>query len=237
MFFDAYGTLIWWQSERSPAEALAEGLSRAGLALPFSVVERALQVEMAFYRDHQARVRTAQELAELRKASAAVLRDGLGGEAACPLPLDRLLRLLLAAFETRALPDAEPAIRQLRQAGVRTGVLSNFSYLLPLLLDEVGLASSLDPVVFSAAAGAEKPDPAIFHVAARAVAAASRDCVLVGDDLVSDVGGARAAGMPVVWVAREGAAAPPGVRTARSLTEAAGAVLGEDWRHFSLPPA
>ena len=235
VFFDAYGTLISWRQERSPTEALAESLRKAGQALPFSTVERALQTEMAFYREHQARVRTAPELVELRHTSAAVLREGLGGEAACPLPLEQLLHMLLAAFETRALPDAAPAVRQLREAGVRTGVLSNFSYLLPLLLDEVGLAPSLDPVVFSAAAGVEKPEPAIFHAAARAVGAAPGDCVLLGDDLVNDVEGARAVGMPVIWIAREGAPPPAGVCAARSLIEAAGAVLGADWRRFSLP--
>ncbi|MBM4435786.1 MAG: HAD-IA family hydrolase [Actinobacteria bacterium] len=234
VFFDAYGTLISFRQDVAPAEAVHRGLAQAGVALPFEVVERALAVEMAFYRERQAHVRTPEQLAELRQASAQVLRDGLGGVSACPLDLPAVLSLILDAFKTVVLPDALPAIGRLRGAGVRTGVLSNFSYLLPLLLRELGLSALLDPVVFSAAAGAEKPLPAIFRAAAGAVDTRPSDCVLLGDDLRADVEGARGAGMPVIWIARNGGVPPPGVRLARSLTDAAEAVLCDDWRRFSL---
>ena len=139
------------------------------------------------------------------------------------------------------LPDAHPAIDLVRAAGVRTGVLSNFSYLLPLVLDEVGLGGVLDPIVFSAAVGAEKPDPRIFAAAAIAIDADLADCVLIGDDLTNDVAGAQRCGMPVVWLARDGSAAPPGVAVARNLVDAARLALAPGWRELSrsgpTPPA
>lgn len=235
VFLDAYGTLISWRPQRPPAEVVHTGLRRAGLALPFETVESALATEMAFYRDRQATVRTPEQLAQLRTESAEVLRKGLGGPQVCRLSNAVLLKLILAAFETRTLPDVEPALHALRAAGVRAGVLSNFSYLLPLLLDELGLAERLDPVVFSAAVGAEKPDPDIFHTAAIAVGATPGRCVLIGDDLTNDVEGARGVGMPVIWIARDGAAAPPGVAVARSLSDAARLALAPGWPRLSLP--
>ena len=235
VFLDAYGTLISWQPQRPPADVVHTGLRRAGLALPFETVERALATEMAFYRDRQASVRTPEQLARLRTESAEVLRDQLGGPQVCRLSSDSLLKLILAAFKTRTLPDVEPALHALRAAGMRTGVLSNFSYLLPLLLDELGLAERLDPVVFSAAIGAEKPDPSIFHTAAKAVGTKPARCVLIGDDLTNDVEGARGVGMPVVWIARDGAAAPPGVAVARSLSDAVRLALAPGWPRLSLP--
>ena len=235
VFFDAYGTLITWRPDRSPAQIVAAGLELAGVLCPFDVVERALQAEMAYYRDHHAHVRTAKELADLRRRAAAVLRDGLDLDAREAPPIALLVELLLSAFETRAFPDALPAIQRVRQAGLRAAVLSNFSFLLPVLLEEVGLAAHLDPIVFSAAAGAAKPQPEIFTLAARAAQAAPGDCVLIGNDLVSDVEGARGVGMPVVWLARDGSHPPAGVAATRNLTEAVELALAPGWRRLSLP--
>ncbi len=235
VFLDAYGTLISWQPQHPPAEVIHTGLRRAGLSLPMETVERALATEMAFYRDRQASVRTPAQLAHLRTESAEVLRDALGGPQVCRLSNAALLSLILTAFEARTLPDVEPALHALRAAGVRTGVLSNFSYVLPVLLDELSLAKRLDPIVFSAAVGSEKPDPRIFQVAATAVGASPSRCVLIGDDLTNDVEGARAVGMPVVWIARDGAAAPPGVAVARNLSDAVKLALAPGWPRLSLP--
>ena len=157
--------------------------------------------------------------------------------AVCVSTLNHMAAELGEAFATRVLPDALPAIDVVRAAGVRVGVLSNYSYLLPLVLDQLGLSSLLDPVVFSAAVGAEKPDSRIFDAAASAVAAELSDCVLIGDDLVNDVAGARRCGMPVVWIARDGTPAPPGVATARDLADAARMAVAPGWRTLSLDAA
>ncbi len=51
---------------------------------------------------------------------------------------------------------------------------------------------------------ARKPDPKIFHAFCDALEVAPQHCLLVGDDPEYDVEGARRAGMPHVWVNREG---------------------------------
>jgi putative hydrolase of the HAD superfamily len=52
---------------------------------------------------------------------------------------------------------------------------------------------------------ARKPDPRIFHAFCTALAVEPAQCLLVGDDPEYDIEGARAAGMPHVWINREGA--------------------------------
>ncbi len=233
VFFDAYGTLISWEPARPPAEVVAEGLWAAGARVSLEQVQAAVGIEMAFYRRHQSQVRTADELAELRRDAAVLVRDTLGGAEACSVPVETIVTLLLDAFATTALPDARPAIERLQTHSLKTGVLSNFSYLLPLLLDELGLDDALDPIVFSAAEGFEKPGSAIFEAAARAVEANTSECVLIGDDLVNDVEGAQGAGMPVIWVNRRDEPVPPGVDSAADLMQAVDLVLRGGWHTLS----
>ncbi len=236
VFFDAYGTLIHFPETPSPFDVMAEAMRRCGAALPRARLDDALRREMAYFKQHYGAVRTAADLERLRLDDARVYVQALGGD--CPPTLDtaQVADLLAQAFETRALPDARPAIDLLRAAGVRVGVLSNYSYLLPLVLAEVGLAPLLDPIVFSAQVGAQKPDPRIFAAAARAVGAAAADCVLIGDDPVNDVEGARRSGMPVVWIDRGGQPAPDGAAAARTLDDAARLAIADGWRSLSLTP-
>lgn len=63
--------------------------------------------------------------------------------------------------------------------------------------------------------GVAKPDPRIFHAAARAAGVASHEVLHVGDDPALDVLGGLGAGMQTVWVNRE----------------------GHEWRHAQQPHA
>jgi len=241
VFFDAYGTLIHFPEDPSPFDYMADALRRFGVDLPRARLDDALHAEMRYYKAHYASVRTADDLERLRIEDARVYLEALGDTGAVRLDLEHVADELAAAFESRVLPDAHPAIDVVQAAGVRVAVLSNFSYLLPLVLDEVGIGDRLGPIVFSAAVGAEKPDPRIFAAAAAAVDAELADCVLIGDDFKNDVRGAQRCGMPVVWLARDGSDAPPGVAAARNLVDAARLALGPGWRDLSLgerpPPA
>ena len=237
VFFDAYGTLIHFSQDPSPFDFMADAVRRAGVDLPRSRLDAALHAEMRYFKAHFAAVRTAEDFKRLKLADARVYVDELGDTGCVRLNVDHMAAELAEAFATRVLPDALPAIDVVRAAGARVGVLSNYSYLLPLVLDQLGLSSLLDPVVFSAAVGAEKPDSRIFDAAASAVAAELSDCVLIGDDLVNDVAGARRCGMPVVWIARDGTPAPPGVATARDLADAARMAVAPGWRTLSLDAA
>ena len=234
VFFDAYGTLIHFPADPSPFDYMADAVRRAGVDLPRERLDAALHAEMRYFKAHFSAVRTAEDFERLKLDDARVYVEELGDTGPVRLDVDQMAAELHGAFATRVLPDALPAIDVVRAAGVRVGVLSNYSYLLPLVLDGLGLAERLDPIVFSAAVGAEKPDRRIFEAAADAVGAELSDCVLIGDDLENDVAGGRNCGMPVVWIARDGEPAPAGVATARNLEDAARMALAPGWRTLSL---
>jgi putative hydrolase of the HAD superfamily len=95
----------------------------------------------------------------------------------------------------RVFDDVVPALARLREEGVKTAVVSNWSPALPRLLAGLGLAPDLDAVVVSAVERTEKPEPGIFTLALRRLGVPASEALHVGDDPVKDVGGAQSAGI------------------------------------------
>jgi len=90
-------------------------------------------------------------------------------------------------------PGARECLRACRQAGVRTGVVSNWDLRLRPLLDALELGPLLDVIAISAEVGTEKPDPALVRFALRDLQIAPDQAVLVGDS-DEDARAARGAG-------------------------------------------
>jgi putative hydrolase of the HAD superfamily len=105
----------------------------------------------------------------------------------------------------RVFDDVEPALQALAARGLRLGVVSNWSDSLPELLRRLGIGELLDPVVASANAGFEKPDPRIFGIALERAGVAAGEAAHVGDQPLLDVAGATAAGISPILLDREGA--------------------------------
>jgi putative hydrolase of the HAD superfamily len=160
-------------------------------------VRSAFEAEMRFYAANSERGRDAASLAALREEAAAILSAGLGREVG--------VASMMAAIRFEAYPDARPALAALRRRGLRIVCVSNWDYELGAVLDRIGLAPALDGVVTSAAAGARKPDPAIFAVALELAGCAAAEAFHVGDS-DEDVEGARAAGVDLIRIDREGGA-------------------------------
>ena len=100
--------------------------------------------------------------------------------------------------------DTMPALEALRQRGYRLGVITNLRADLEPLIRRAGLDGMLDFSVTSAQAGKEKPHPPIFQEALRRAAVAPEEVLHVGDQVRSDVAGARAMGMRAALLDRGG---------------------------------
>jgi HAD superfamily hydrolase (TIGR01549 family) len=66
----------------------------------------------------------------------------------------------------------------------------------------------VDALVVSEEAGVAKPDPRIFDIALERIGCRASEAVMVGDSWTTDVLGARAAGIRVVWFNRTGQPTP-----------------------------
>ena len=99
-------------------------------------------------------------------------------------------------------PDAVPVLTELREAGARLAVVSNWDSSLPALLGGLGLASWFDAIVVSHLEGMEKPRPELFLRAVERLAGTPGEALHVGDMPELDEAGAKAAGIHSVIVDR-----------------------------------
>jgi FMN phosphatase YigB (HAD superfamily) len=90
----------------------------------------------------------------------------------------------------------------------KLGVVSNFYGNLDVQLEEAGLSESLDAVIESTRVGLEKPDPAIYRLAAERLGLPAAEIAMVGDNFERDVRPAKAIGMMTIWL-RRGDTPPP----------------------------
>jgi putative hydrolase of the HAD superfamily len=213
VLLDALGTLVELEP---PAPHLVAQLAARGVTVAAEEAAAALAAEIAYYRAHHDEAADAAALEDLRDRCTAVLRAALPAHARAA---EDLRGALLAALRFRAYPEAPGVLAALRARGLRLVVVSNWDVSLHGVLAATGLTGALDGALTSAECGAAKPDPAIFAAALRAAGdVAPGAAVHVGDSLEADVAGARAAGIAPVLVARDGTAAPAGVRAVADLT-------------------
>jgi pyrimidine 5'-nucleotidase len=102
----------------------------------------------------------------------------------------------------RTVPGAMELLAVLHER-VPIGIVSN--NLLAEQLEKIrhcGLEPYLSVVVISEEAGVAKPDPAIFRIALEKLERNADETVMIGDSWVSDIAGARAAGIRAIWFNR-----------------------------------
>jgi putative hydrolase of the HAD superfamily len=198
--FDAMGTLV---SIEPPAPRLQRSLERRlGVVADLARCEAAMRAEMRHYRSHCTGAHDAPSLAALRLECASLLADAL----ALDVSGADVLPSLTDAIAFHAYPDALPALARLAEAGLRLAVIANWDVSLRDVLARLGLAGHFELIVTAAEARAAKPDPEVFRVALEQLGSDPARCAHVGDDPVTDVAGARAAGLAAVLVDRSGRA-------------------------------
>jgi putative hydrolase of the HAD superfamily len=189
VFVDALGTLVELEP---PWVHLAAALGSE----PDEQMIAAVRAEMAYYKAHSHEGTDRDKLADLRARCAAVLSSELGREVSVETMMD--------AIRFRAFDDAAPSLGDLRSRGMRLVCVSNWDVSLADVLDRCGLGDAVDAVVSSAAAGARKPDPAIFAPALEAAGCEAAEALHVGDTPEEDGEAAAAAGIRALILDRDG---------------------------------
>ena len=130
---------------------------------------------------------------------------------------ERLYAHYAGAPAWRVYSEVPAVLTALRERGATLAVVSNFDSRLLSLLDALELAPFFDAVVCSGAAGAAKPDRAIFAHALATLGIDRSQALHVGDSPEADYAGALAAGIDALLVDR-GAARSDG----RTITDLRG---------------
>jgi HAD superfamily hydrolase (TIGR01509 family) len=101
---------------------------------------------------------------------------------------------------SRVPPGLVDSLVALRASGARVAVVSNSEGKLEGFFEQLGLMRAVDAVVDSGVVGVEKPDPRIFQIALERSGVPAARALHLGDNFVTDVGGARAAGLRVALI-------------------------------------
>jgi putative hydrolase of the HAD superfamily len=102
----------------------------------------------------------------------------------------------------RPYPEAEDVLREVQREGLMLHVVSNNTELLPETIRRLGWGAWFSTVTYSQETGAEKPDPRVFPLALDRAGCSPKEVLHVGDSWEADVLGARASGIPAIWVDR-----------------------------------
>jgi HAD superfamily hydrolase (TIGR01549 family) len=204
--FDLWETLLTdtpelsRQQERLRLERMERVLMERGFAAESDRIEQAYRRlwhrchELYWSRDEDiaCRVQIEHFLEELGldaatfdESSLAALEEVYAGAAIDVLP--------------SVVAGAHEVVAGLRERGYRIGLISNTGrtpgYALREILDRVGLASSIDAMVYSNEHGVCKPHPSIFATLREALGVAYDEMMFVGDNLYVDVHGAQRLGI------------------------------------------
>ena len=220
VFFDAGQTLL--EADPPVEEVYRQAFATHGVEAKLEAVHRAVH---ATWREVDARRERGEERWGGPDGETGFWRRfveevfGRSGGKGLPEPL---LEDLIAHFREerhwKVYPETREVLLALRGAGKKLLVVSNWDSTLPRLLGRLGLLPLFDGVVVSAVVGASKPSRAIFDEAVRLASIAHENTLHVGDSLVDDYHGARAAGLHALLLDRRGRHLPE-VESIASLAE------------------
>ncbi len=195
--FDVWDTLLNLKVAR---EAMISAVARETGRPEAMVREAVSEADRAVRRERRLRGLSGSEAV---RASVSILASRLGYSGDLLGVIEGAIASLRP--EEVAFSDAVEAVREVKGMGLRVGVLGNTLFWTSSATRALLRASFGDPFDFTGFAdemGASKPSPEAFMAAARGLGVEVEEMAHVGDRASEDLGGALAAGLRAVLVAR-----------------------------------
>jgi putative hydrolase of the HAD superfamily len=206
--FDLYDTLVEAETPRWVRFArAAQGAGLAGDAIAFRTADR---VAEDYFTIENARIpirdRSPEDMEAFRVTYTARMLEA-AGLAHDPETARRVRQIYVgeldaAGWNYRVFEDVMPALTMLEEAGIKRAVISNADADITEFCLHLGFARHMDLIVTSALVGWEKPDARTFFAALDPLGVAPEAAIHIGDQVHSDVAGARAIGMGAALIDR-----------------------------------
>jgi putative hydrolase of the HAD superfamily len=205
VFFDAGATLL---HPDPPVEEIYAREFSSGAAARFSPADLSRALALAWaevHSDNRAdRYGGVRGESEFWRGFLGRVRGHLDGGAVSLEVFARLASHFRDPGSWAVFEDVRGTLADLGSRGVLLAVVSNWDSHLPGLLEALGLARSFRAVTVSAIEGTGKPEPEIFRRTCARLGLSPAQALHVGDSLVEDYEGARAAGLSALLLDREG---------------------------------
>lgn len=222
---DYYNTLVFHRTGEGRGRVLMEYLEDQG----FTPAPWEHQVLYDVFELHdEAYSPTAPETERdayyVALAQRVLSRTGTGASATDAARHAEALWRILGPASFAVFPDAPAALHELRAQGVPLAVISNWQRGLRHFCQELEISDFFEHILGSADLGVAKPDERIFREACGRLGVPPDRVLHVGDTLVDDYLGGRAAGVEVALIDRRDAGDPGAERVITSLSELPGLV-------------
>ncbi len=209
VFFDLYDTLIGFDPPREVIQGRAMrsfGLTaeKDGIDAGYALAD-ALMAEQTAQAPLSALTPDAQSNFFARYEQL-VLR-GAGHEVALPTAGEVWKAVRRQEYGFALYQDVLPVLELLRSTGYAVGVVTNMSRPGEDVAEGMGFKGKVDFTLSSMDVGASKPDPRMFRAALSRAGVEPGEAVHVGDQLETDIDGARAVGINPVLIDRHAASA------------------------------
>ena len=206
VMLDAAGTLI------APAEPVAKTYARLaseyGVQLDLDVLSRSFveafgnMPPLAFSFESEAQLHAMEYQWWHTLVSRVVERCGANIEKFDEY-FERLYEYYAKGASWVCYSEVTSVLSQLKAAGYRLVVVSNFDSRLPRILHQLEIDDYMDGIVYSSRAGSAKPDKAIFYQALELLGIDAARAIHIGDNVKADFNGARSMGMNSLLVDRK----------------------------------
>jgi putative hydrolase of the HAD superfamily len=201
VLFDMGGTIdtFWYSPEMRLAATpdLQAYMASLGLELALSDVHLYELITDGLSRYHQWRMKTLEELPASLIWRNYILADYPEIHPQLdPVADDLMVWIETHYYQRRMRPEMPEVLSAIQKMGYKIGLISNVASRgqVPLNLSQYGIKQYFNPIVLSSEYKRRKPDPAIFHYAARLSQSPTSECLYIGDRISRDVLGAKRAG-------------------------------------------
>jgi putative hydrolase of the HAD superfamily len=201
VLFDMGGTIdTFWFSPEMRLHAtpeLQQLLSSAGITLHLSDEQLYKLITSGLEHYHHWRLRTLEELPPKQVWRQYILADYPDNSNHLDLIADDLMVWIETHYYQRQMrPEIPAVLSAIHDMGYKIGLISNVNSLgqVPLNLSQYGIKHYFNPIVLSSEYKRRKPDPSIFHYAARLSNTPTSECIYIGDRISRDIVGAKRAG-------------------------------------------
>jgi putative hydrolase of the HAD superfamily len=201
VFFDMGGTIEtygWTPELRIKATpGVQKYLVDAGIHLDLTDNQLYEIISTGLDAYHRVCVQTLEELPSHRVWLDYILADYQADPGKLAAVAEELMLYIETHYYERAMRSEVPVVLDsIQKMGYKIGLISNVNSRgqVPANLKAYGIFHYFDPIVLSSEYGRRKPDPAIFHYAARLANVPASACLYIGDRIVRDIEGAKRAG-------------------------------------------
>jgi putative hydrolase of the HAD superfamily len=204
IFFDFFNTIANYDKPRE--QIYLDICKEHGVEVDPKALYQSLPKADSFYRDENRRnpiddLSKEEQFAFWVKYVTLALK-GAGVEADKELASEILKLMMQSRWEFKLYDDSLPILKQLREKGIKLGLISNVAKDVDDLFTKLGLQQHLDFIVTSFEVGRDKPEPEIFLAALQKAGLPPEEVIYVGDQYDLDVVGARNVGMKAILIDR-----------------------------------